>query len=121
LTDIEQWSGRREASERDFFYQKAALFTGLVDLTPPGILRARGVRAFIDFLRHSDTDRDRRPLWFALLKRFLEVARSDPSRELFAALEESRHPVLSVYARLERATARRSALTLERALAPAFP
>jgi len=65
--------------------------------------------------------RNQRPLWFALLKRFLEVARSDPSRELFAALEESRHPVLSVYARLERATARRSALNLERALAPAFP
>jgi hypothetical protein len=116
LTDIEQWAGRREASERDFFYQKARLFTGLVDLTPPGVVRTRGIRAFIDFLRHTDTDRDRRPLWFALLNRFLEVARSDPSREMFAALEESRHPVLSVYARLDRATARRAALNLERAL-----
>jgi hypothetical protein len=115
LTDIDQWPGRREASDRDFFYQKGVLFTGLVDLAPPGVVRTRGIHAFVDFLRHTDTDRDRRPLWLALLNRFLELARSDPSREIFAALEESRHPVLSVYARLERATARRSALNSERA------
>jgi hypothetical protein len=110
LTAIEQWSGRREASDRDYVYQKAVLFTGLVDLAPQGILRTRAIDAFIEFLRHTEIDRDRRALWFALLNRFLEVARSDRSREMVARLEASRHPVLSVYARLERAIARRSTM-----------
>jgi hypothetical protein len=106
LTDIEQWSGLREASARDYLYQKGVLFAGLLDLTPAGILRTRAVRALIDFLRHSDYERDRRSLWFALLQELLDIARSDSSRDVFAELEASRHPVLSVYARLEKARGR---------------
>ena len=108
LTGIEQWTGRREQTDRDYFYQKAALFTGLVDLAPPGSVRTRAIRAFVDFLRHSETERDRRALWLAMLTRFLELARSDPSREMLAVLEESQHPVLSMYARLEQVARERA-------------
>jgi hypothetical protein len=108
LTDIEQWSGLREASARDYLYQKGVLFAGLVDLTPAGIIRTRAVRALIDFLRQSDYERDRRSLWFALLQQVLDIARSDSRREMLAELEASRHPVLSVYARLEQVTRQRS-------------
>jgi hypothetical protein len=111
LSAIEQWSGRRETNERDYFYQKGALLTGLIDLTPPGIVRTRAIRAFVDFLRHSDTDGERRTLWLAMLRRFLEAARSDPSGEMFTLLEESQHPVLSMYARLEQITRDRSLRT----------
>jgi hypothetical protein len=108
LTDIEQWSGLREASARDYLYQKGVLFAGLVDLTPAGTIRTRAVRAFIDFLRQSESERDRRSLWFALLQQFLGIARADSRREMFAELEASRHPVLSVYARLEKVARQRS-------------
>jgi hypothetical protein len=114
LTAIEQWSGRQESAERDYFYQKAVLFGGLVDLIPAGALRTRATRALINFLRHSDTDRDRRMLWFALMRRVLELARSDQSREIFAELEASRHPVLSVYSRIERSVGARQPLALDR-------
>jgi len=102
LTGIEQWSGRREPNEGDYFYQKAALLTGLIDLSPPASVRTRAVRAFVDFLRHSDNERERRAMWLAMLLRCLELARLDPSGEIFNLLEESQHPVLSVYAQVER-------------------
>jgi hypothetical protein len=41
LTDIEQWQGTRERSDRDHFYQKSALFTGMLDLMPQSTARAR--------------------------------------------------------------------------------
>jgi hypothetical protein len=106
LTDIERWSGMREAAARDYIYQKAVLFAGLVDLAPASIVRARAVRAFIDFLRQSESDRERRSLWFALLQQFLDIARSESTREMLAELEASSHPVLSVYARLEKVRGR---------------
>jgi hypothetical protein len=103
LTDIEQWAGRREPAERDYFYQKSVLFTGLIDLMPsPSAVHTRALRAFVEFLRHSDVDRDRRALWFAFLTRLLEMVRGADRREVLAALEDSHHPVLSLYARLER-------------------
>ena len=43
-----------------------------------------------------------------MLTRFLELARSDPSREMLAVLEESQHPVLSMYARLEQVARERA-------------
>jgi hypothetical protein len=103
LTDIEQWHGARERSERDHFYQKSALFTGLLDLMPQSTVRTRGLRAFVEFLRHADIDHDRRALWFAFVNRLLEMARGADRREILATLEDSHHPVLSLYARLERA------------------
>ena len=103
LTDLEQWAGRREATERDYFYQKSVLFVTLLDLVPPGAVRTRTIRAFVDFLRHADVDRDRRTLWFAFVNRLLEMARGGDRREILAALEDSHHPVMSLYARMERA------------------
>lgn len=114
LTGIEQWTGLREASARDYFYQKGALFTGLIDLAPPAIVRTRAIRAFIDFLRVSEYERDRRALWLAFLNQLLDMARSEAGREILAELEASRHPVLSVYARLERVTGSRTASPVDR-------
>jgi hypothetical protein len=103
LTDVEQWTGRREPSERDYFYQKSMLFEGLIDLMLPGAARTRAIRAFVEFMRHADADRAYRALWFAFLIRLLETARAGGRAEIFAALADSHHPVLSFYGRLERA------------------
>ena len=102
LTEIDQWTGRREPSERDYFYQKSMLFGGLIELMPPSTVRARALREFVDFLRLSDDTRERRPLWFAFMNRLLELARGADRQEILDALEASHHPVLSLYARLER-------------------
>jgi len=102
LTEIDEWTGRHEPTERDYFYQKSMLFGGLIELMPPSAVRARALQTFVDFLRLSDIDRDRRPLWFAIMTRLLDLARGDDRREILAALEDSHHPVLSLYARMER-------------------
>ena len=101
LTDVEQWTGNREPAAPDYFYQKSVLFVWLLDLMPQSTVRARAVRSFVDFMRHADVDRDRRALWFAMLNRLLEMARGPYRREILAALEDSHHPILSLYARLE--------------------
>ena len=102
LTDVEQWTGRREATERDYFYQKSVLFVWLLDLMPRSAVRTKALHAFVELLRHADVDRDRRTLWFAFLNRLLEMARGGYRGEILDELEDSHHPVLSLYARLER-------------------
>jgi len=102
LTDIDQWTGRRERTERDYFFQKSTLFGGLIELMPSSDVRTRALRTFVDFLRLSDLDRDQRPLWFAFMTRLLELAQGADRREILDALENSHHPVLSLYARMER-------------------
>jgi len=107
LTRIEQWTGAREPAPRDYLYQKSVLLMGLLELMPESPVRVRALRALVEFLRHEDNDRNLRSLWFAMLSRLLEQARGANRDQILSALEESRHPVMSLYARLERQQARR--------------
>jgi hypothetical protein len=102
LTDVDQWTGRSERDERDYLYQKAVLYTWMLDLIPGGELHTRTLRAFVEFLRRTETDVNRRMLWFAFVNRLLEMARGPFRAEVLAAMESSHQPVLSLYARLER-------------------
>ena len=108
LTGVEQWSGTREPAEGDYFHQKSVLFTWLLDLMPASPVRTRALRAFLEFLRRTETDVNRRMLWFAFVNRLLEMARGPFRREILAAMEDSHQPVLSLYARIERLTPSRS-------------
>jgi len=102
LAELGQWTGRSEATERDYFFQKSFLYGGLLELMPHSSARSSALRSFVEFMRQSDPDRDRRALWFAFLTRLLELARGDDRREVLGALENSHHPVLTLYARMER-------------------
>jgi len=102
LNDVEQWSGRSERDERDYFYQKSVLFTWMLDLMPASAVRAQTLRAFVEFLRRSDTDAGRRMLWFAFVNRLLEMARGPYRADVLTAMEYSHQPAITLYARLER-------------------
>jgi hypothetical protein len=102
LTKIQQWTGIREPAPRDYLYQKSVLLMGLLELMPESPVRVRTLRALIEFLRHEDNDRNLRSLWFAMLSRLLEMARGANRDQILTAFEESQHPVMSLYARLER-------------------
>jgi hypothetical protein len=102
LTDVEQWSGLSEPTERDFFYEKSALFTLMLELMPPSTLRGRTLHSFVEFLRHTEAEVSRRTLWFAFVNRLLELAHGSFRAEVLSSMEQSRQPVLSLYARLER-------------------
>jgi len=102
LIDLERWTGGREAVERDYVYQKAVLYTLLVDLVPPTPLRTRTLRSFADFLKHADRDRATRTLWFAFANRLIELTRSADRALVLDLLESSGHPVLALYGHVER-------------------
>jgi hypothetical protein len=102
LVSVEQWTGRSERLERDYLAQKSLLFLGLLELVPPSTLRTRTIRAFVDFLRHADTDREREALWFAFVNRLIELSRGNDRPEILRAFDEAQHPVFAVYAKLER-------------------
>jgi len=102
LTDLERWNGSRESLERDYLYQQGVLYTLLVDLIPPTPLRTRALRSYVTFLRHTDRDRSARTLWFAFANRFIDLTRSPDRSVVLDLLEQSHHPVLSLYGRTER-------------------
>jgi hypothetical protein len=102
LGDLDRWAGRGEPNYRDYFYEKAMLYTALVELMPPSIVRARMLRSYIDFLRLADVDLAGRTLWFAFLERLLEAARAGDRNVILNALEETHEPALALYARMER-------------------
>ena len=102
LTDLEQWTGLREAAQRDYLYQKSVVYTILLDLIPRSPLRLRAIRSFVEFLRREDRDRETRPLWFAFVNRVLELSRGEDRRDVLDAMEQSNHQVLALYARVER-------------------
>jgi len=107
LTDVDAWSGRSEREERDYFYQKAVLYTWMLDLIPGGQLHTRALRSFVEFLRRTETDVNRRMLWFAFVNRLLEMSRGPFRSNVLAAMEESHQPVVALYGRLERLTPER--------------
>jgi hypothetical protein len=102
LVSVEQWTGRSERLERDYLAQKSLLFLGLLELVPPSTLRTRTIRAFVDYLRHADRDRELESLWFAFVNRLLELSRGNDRREILDAFADAHHPALAVYAQLER-------------------
>lgn len=102
VADVDRWSGARENAAVDHFYEKSLLFTGVLNLMPPGASRTRAIRAFIDFLRHTDMDRVRRPLWFLFTNQLLQLAHGSDRYAVLDAMEMSGQPTLSLYARLER-------------------
>jgi hypothetical protein len=102
LTDVEQWTGLREPSERDYFCEKAVLFASLLDLAPPGAVRTRTIRSFVEYLRRADIDRERRATWFLFVNRLLEFSRGPDRRLILSTMERTDHPVLTLYASLER-------------------
>jgi len=102
IVDLDRWNGVREPTVRDYFYQKAVLFTEAIDLIPPGGVRTHAIRSFIDFLRHADIERSRRALWFVFTNRLLGYATDADRTFVLDAMEASGQPILSLYARLER-------------------
>jgi hypothetical protein len=102
LNDLDQWSGKSERDERDFFYQKAVLYTWLADLVPAGSLHAQTLRSFVEFLRRMETDASRRTLWFAFLNRLLEMSHGPFRNDVLTAMEYSHQPTIVLYGKLER-------------------
>jgi len=102
LVAVDQWSGRSEASERDALAQKSILYLGLLELIPPSKLRTQTIESFVGYLRQHDRNPEDRSLWFAFVNRLLELSRGNDRDAVLDAMSNAHHPVLGVYAQLER-------------------
>jgi len=102
LVDVEEWTGHGERTDRDYFFQKSALYLALLDLVPTSKLRTRTIESFVDFLRKKDDDNTNEPLWFAFLNRLLELSRGTDRPEILRAFDNAHNPSMTVYAQLER-------------------
>jgi hypothetical protein len=104
LVHVDQWSGLGEPAAVDYFFEKGALYIGLIDLAPRGALRAHVFRSFAEFLRHAE-GAVRPQLWFAIANRLIELTHSEDEREVLPILERSGDRVLALYAHVARVAA----------------
>jgi hypothetical protein len=102
LVAVELWTARSEALERDALAEKSLLYLALLDLIPPSTLRTKAIQSFVDYLRHADRNSEDRGLWFAFVNRLLELSRGNDRDDVLDAFVNAHHPVLAVYAQLER-------------------
>jgi hypothetical protein len=102
LVAVDLWTGRSEAFERDALAEKSLLYLALLDLIPPSTLRTKAIHSFVQYLRHSDRNVEDRGLWFAFVNRLLELSRGNDRDDVLDAFVDAHHPVLDVYAQLER-------------------
>jgi len=108
LKEFESWEPNDEPAD-DFFFEKAVIYKGLIELVPSEPKRSRIIQSYVDFLGESDFQVQNRIEWFWQLQILLGQIRIrglDSRAEVIQTFEKSRDPILSLYARLERSLPR---------------
>jgi hypothetical protein len=101
VEDLERWNGSHEPNDRDYYYEKSVLLTGLLEIAPAGVIKSRALGDFVTFLKHT-AGRQAPAAWYAHVKRLVDLARGRDREPILRALEESDEPALTIYARLDR-------------------
>jgi hypothetical protein len=101
LKKVDSWMPGDEPEE-DFFHEKAIIYTGLIDLTPPGPERTRIVFTYVDFLDRAYSQRRSAVEWLWHVNDLVNRIATDDRGEILQAFADSRNPTLNVYARLQR-------------------
>src|SRR5262245_51229451 len=105
LRAMDAWKPQHENSEADYFHQKSVLFMSLVELTPPGDMRERGLGEYANFCRQNRFQRDSFIEWFFHAR--MLVLRTDYSQSkedrlwILAAYRNSGDTALKLFADLE--------------------
>ena len=100
VEDLERWDGAHEPNDRDYYYEKSALLTGLLEIAPAGAIKARALSDLVGFLKRT-AGRQAPSAWYAHVRRLIDLARGRDRESILRALEESEEPALTIYARLE--------------------
>jgi hypothetical protein len=64
LATLASWSPDAEASEADYYHQKATVYEAMLELAPPGDLSDRIIRNFVDFVKSSSLQQENPVEWF---------------------------------------------------------
>jgi hypothetical protein len=106
LNTLDGWSPSEEASDTDYFHEKAIVYEALLELAPPGDLSDRVLDGFMTFLKSSSLSTGRPVEWYWHVRSTLNrVGASSPQTagKLAAAYRASGNMVLSLDAALDEA------------------
>ncbi|HZT40508.1 MAG TPA: hypothetical protein VFA28_21640 [Bryobacteraceae bacterium] len=97
------WNGAAEASEADYFHEKAIVFEALLELAPPGELRDRVLENYVVFLQGSTLAGQSPVEWFWHVRATVDrlAANGAASAQLRRALERSGNVILTLEAILD--------------------
>ncbi len=104
LSLLANWRPGDEASESDYFHQKAIVYEALLELAPPGASSDAVIEAFTDFLKSSNLQQQNVVEWFWHARSTLDRVRPGQPEQyakLLAAFRASGNIVLALEALLE--------------------
>jgi hypothetical protein len=103
LGTLANWRPSDEASEADYYHQKAIVYEALIELAPSGDLSSKIIAEFVDFLKSSNVQQSNAVEWFWHARSTVQrAAASHPEQaaQLLAAYRASGNIVLVLEAML---------------------
>jgi hypothetical protein len=104
LSTLANWSPAEEASDADYYHQKATVYEALLELAPPGDAGPQLIQSYLDFLKSSNVQRDNPAEWFWHARSTVNRVRPvhpEQADRLLAAFRASGNIVLVLEAMLE--------------------
>ncbi len=105
LAEMDDWKPEDEETEADYLHQRCVLYSGLVEITPPGAIRADILRSYAQYLRDSKMQKESPAQWLFYVKRVLQMSEKltgNDRRDFNNTIGNSGHPVFSLYLDLDR-------------------
>jgi hypothetical protein len=103
LNMLAGWNAASEASEADYFHEKAIVFEALLELTPPGELRDRVLENYIGFLQGANLAGQSPVEWFWHVRATVDRLATNraAAAQLQSALARSGNVILTLEAILD--------------------
>ena len=105
LNSLENWGSNSEASEEDYYHQKAIVYEVLLEVVPPGAPGDRVIDSFVSFLKSSNLQQRNAVEWYwhvrAAVNRVLP-RHPDQAAKILAAYRSSGNIVLMLEAMLDQ-------------------
>ena len=109
LRQLEDWDGRSETSELDYFHQKCVLYLALARVVPAGEPGEQVMTSYVNFLNQPAILKESRIEWMLHARELLGLLQQKKGEEHTTpvnALTYSKNPILQTYARLMNANIR---------------
>lgn len=101
LAALEEWDGKREKTELDYFHQKCVLYNGLIKRAAKGTAKETTIRRYMSFLNQLGFQKENRIEWFMYVDMLLKELSSGEDRiKELQILSESSNSTISLYADL---------------------
>lgn len=74
LSRLEAWKQDNDEPAESYFHEVCFMYSGLLDIAPPGSLREQVLHSYIDFLKNSEVEHGSPPEWYLEVSRLMKGA-----------------------------------------------